>query len=248
MTRPVVAIHGISEKRNAAGFSSALKRIVAETARRHNHHNPDQVGIPLWSECVWSDLSDLPDRPVLAPLDLFLDVYRYDKEPTLRSDIATRLRAMLTPDTAVVAHSLGTIVVIEEMIRAASIGDERPFAALLTIGSPAGLRLDLSIDALGVELDIDWRRHGMTLTDYAETLKSWGLCWLDVWCPGDIVHTGHVPVPVFGGPYGTEGLERHYPTSSLKIDGGNHPVSAHLHYWRNPIVAGLVLDLATGDK
>ena len=220
--REVVCIHGVSERRDATGFSSALRVEVERQSRKHG------FGSRLrWTEVVWSDLSDLAARGGLVnALDMALDVIRYDRDAALAQRIRETLRGALLarPGAVLVAHSLGSVVACDVLCKGGV-----DVSSLVTLGSPLGL----------AGAGVDYRSRAPLAAS-----RLVGLDWLDVYSSKDVVHTG--ALGSLGAVTGALGLDgAGYPCESREIDLGANPIQAHTGYWRQPLVARWVLAAAS---
>ena len=220
--REIICIHGVSERRDATGFSSALRVEVERQARKHGLGSRAR-----WTEVVWSDLSDLAASGGLAnALDMAMDVVRYERDAALRQSVGETLRGSLLarPGSVLVAHSLGSVVALDVLL-----GGGVEVSSLITLGSPLG------ISGAG----IDFLERAPRASSALE-----GIDWLDIYSPQDPVHTGALgSLQAVVGARGLEGSG--YPCRSVSIDLGANPIQAHTGYWRQPLVARWVLAAAS---
>lgn len=217
--RPVVCIHGVSEKKNARGFSGALHAEVTRQCQQL------QLEAPAWAEVVWSDLMDIPGDAVTAPLDMLADVAAYEHSARKRRAIHKRLTSALAaaPGCILVAHSLGSVVALD--VVALTLSNPLPHA-LVTMGSPLG------IDSPA--LSFRWRAQWSSILSGR---------WLDVWSDADPIVTGRLcGVPIVQGCDGLQSAG--YPCHSRQVDIGQTP-AAHTAYWDSPQVAAWILELAS---
>jgi hypothetical protein len=105
-----------------------------------DHAQPTRVRTPQWVQRALSSLSGtsffagLGERAMVGSLK---QVRAYFTDPDIRQKIRRRLLAAITPDTRVlVAHSLGSVVAYEALCST----PDAPVTALITLGSPMGIR------------------------------------------------------------------------------------------------------------
>lgn len=216
--RPVVCIHGVSEKADARGFSQELRNEVRRQCAQL------RIAAPRWSEVVWSDLSDLPGGMSSAPLDMLADVLLYERDQRRGDRIRARLTHALqsSPGCVLVAHSLGSVIALDTLAQTARL-DVR---SLITMGSP------LAINAPALDF-----------TTRAASAAHIGVDWLDVWSDSDPVHTGAIAgLQIVQGAHGLASAG--YPCESRRVDLGPGPES-HCRYWSSPQVAAWVLSAAS---
>ena len=220
--RPIIAVHGVTPRKEAAGFSAAFSVDLEQLARKQDSPILEVI------ECIYSDLLHIS---ALGALDVAADVIRYEMDNIARLPALGRLDALLAqyPGAICVAHSMGSILAIDHLIRC----HEPPWHALVTIGSPGGV----DIPAL----------PGIAYRDRIDMLKGRDAgIWLDLWAPGDPIATATIAGVSVPGITSVAGLQSAgYPCDSVEIDTGTHPMTSHTTYWQHPTLHRLVLALAS---
>ena len=220
--RSIIAVHGVTPDKDAAGFSAAFALKLEMLARKQGSEVPEVF------ECVYSDLFFIG---ALGALDVAADVIRYEVDNAPRFQAQGRLGALLRehPGSICLAHSMGSILAIDHMIRCG----KPPWHALVTIGSPGGV----DIPAL----------PGDSYRDRIEALKGRDAgIWLDLWAPGDPIATATIAGVSIPGIASVAGLQSAgYPCDSVEVDTGTHPMTSHTAYWHHPTLHRLVLALAS---
>ena len=129
-------------------------------------------------------LADIAERAFIGDLK---QVRTYFCDERMRTAIQDKVKEAITGDTRViVAHSLGSVVAYEVLLR----NPDRQFGALVTLGSPLGLP----------NLVFDRLRPAPTLASNGSVMGAWPpvRMWANVADAGDIVAAVQDLRPLFG--------------------------------------------------